>query len=219
MTAEDEAFAETMPFSALLTNAAMHPEASQASRATQRYAVAVSKEWILMGHRDLVARDRSAVPAEIDLAIGSWSGKSQDGVNEEELVTSLESDYQRQLDQAIQAVGLGAPFIFAIIGALFGVVALLQGSWLFGLLLLAVAGGLFYMAKKNQETARDKARQQIGAEGRARYASFGPASRSSRICAAPGRARMRRPILSPTSLNRSIPTSTSSAVRRRREPF
>ncbi len=76
ITAKDEAFAETMPFSALLTNAAMHPEASPASRATQRYAVAVSKEWVLMGHRDLVARDRSAEPAEIDLANGSWSGRA-----------------------------------------------------------------------------------------------------------------------------------------------
>jgi hypothetical protein len=164
MAAEDEAFAETMPFSALLTNAAMHPEASQASRATQRYAVAVSKDWILMGHRDLVARDRAAVPAEIELAIGPWSGKSRDGANEADLVTSLESYYQSQIDQAVQAVGLGAAFIFAIIGALFGVLVLFQGSWLFGLLLLAVAGGLFYMAKKNQETAREKARQQIGAE-------------------------------------------------------
>lgn len=164
MAAEQEAFVETMPFAALLTNAAMHPESSQASRATQRYAVAVSKEWILMGHRDLVARDRAAVPGEVDLAIGSWNGKSRDGANEAELVTSLESHYQRQLDQAVEGIGLGAALIFAIIAALFGVVVLLQGGWLFGLLLLAVAGGLFYMAKSNQETARDKARQQIGAE-------------------------------------------------------
>jgi hypothetical protein len=164
MAAEDEAFAETMPFAALLTNAAMHPEASQASRATQRYAVAVSREWILMGHRDLVAQDRTAVPVEVDLAIGPWSGKSRDGANEAELVTSVEALYRLQQEQAIQGVGLGAAFIFAVIGALFGVVALLQGGWLFGFLLLAVAGGLFYMAKKNQETARDKARQQIGAE-------------------------------------------------------
>ncbi len=164
MAAEDEAFAETMPFTALLTNAAMHPEASQASRATQRYAVAVSKEWILMGHRDLVARDRAAVPPEIDLAIGPWSGKSRDGANEVELVASMESRYRLQQEQAIQGVGLGAAFIFAIIGVLFGIMVLLQGSWLFGFLLLAVAGGLFYMAKKNQETARDKARQQIRAE-------------------------------------------------------
>jgi hypothetical protein len=164
MAAEDEAFAEAVPFSALLTNAAMHPEASQASRATQRYAVAVSKEWILMGHRDLVARDRAAVPTEVELAVGSWRGKSRDGANEAELVTSLESYYSSQLDRAIQAVGLGTPFIFAIIGALFGVVVLLLGSWLFGLLLLAVAGGLFYMAKRNQETVRDKARQQIRGE-------------------------------------------------------
>jgi hypothetical protein len=164
MASEDEAFAETMPFAALLTNAAMHPEASQASRATQRYAVAVSKEWILMGHRDLVARDRGAVPLEVELAIGHWNGKSRDGANEAELMTNLESHYHLQEEQAVQAVGLGAAFIFAIIGGIFGVLALFQGGWLFGFLLLAVAGGLFYMAKKNQETARDKARQQIGAE-------------------------------------------------------
>ncbi len=164
MAAEDEAFAETMPFSALLTNAAMHPEASQASRATQRYAVGVSREWILMGHRDLVARDRAAVPAEVDLSIGPWRGKSRDGANEAELVASQDSYYRLQQEQAIQAVGLGAAFIFAIIGALFGVVALLQKGWLFGFLLLTVAGGLFYMAKKNQAAARDKALQQIGAE-------------------------------------------------------
>jgi len=164
MAAENEAFTETVPFSALLTNAAMHPQASQASRATQRYAVGISKEWILMGHRDLVARDRAAVPAEVDLSIGPWRGTSRDGANEAELVTALESHYRLQQEQAVQAVGLGIAFVFAIIGAIFGVVALLQGGWLFGFLLLAVAGGLFYMAKKNQETAREKARQQIGAE-------------------------------------------------------
>lgn len=164
MAAEDEAFDETMPFAALLTNAAMHPEASHASRATQRYAVAASKEWILMGHRDLVARDRAAVPAEVDVAIGPWAGKSRDGANEAALVTNLESHYRHQEQQAVEAVGLGAALIFAIIGALFGILALSQGSWLLGLLLLAVACGLFYMAKKNQETARNKARQQIGAE-------------------------------------------------------
>jgi hypothetical protein len=164
MAVEEEAFAETVPFAALLTNAAMHPEASQASRATQRYAVALSKDWILMGHRDLVARDRAAVPAEVDLAIGSWNGQSRDGANEVELETSLEAHYRLQVERAVQAVGLGAAFIFAMIGALFGVVVLFQGTRLFGLLLLAVAGGLFYMAKKNQKTARDKARQQIEAE-------------------------------------------------------
>jgi hypothetical protein len=161
MKAEEEAFSETMPFSALLTNAAMNPEASSASRATQRFAVAASKDWIVMAHRDLVARDRAAVPAEVELAIGPWKGKSRDGSNETELADNMTGYFRLWIEQSLSGIKSGALTVFGVISGVVGLIALLNAAWLVALLLLALGIGLFFLDRNNQEKARDAMRGQL----------------------------------------------------------
>ena len=86
---EAVALDEQVSFTQLLTNAAMHPETSHASRATQRFAVALSRHWIKNAHDDLTASIRAEVPLKVDIAIEGWTGETRKGDNEAELLKSL----------------------------------------------------------------------------------------------------------------------------------
>lgn len=80
---------EQVSFTQLLTNAAMHPETSHASRATQRFAVALSRHWIKDAHEDLSATFRAEVPLQVEMTIEGWNGQTRKGDNEAELLSSL----------------------------------------------------------------------------------------------------------------------------------
>ena len=69
--AESSSLQKQTNFAEMLTNSAMYPERSGATRATQRYAVSRCRQWIIAGFQDLVARDRAAVPAQAEIAGGS----------------------------------------------------------------------------------------------------------------------------------------------------
>ena len=71
---EVKALREITNFGAILTNAAMYPEHSGTTRATQRYAVTLSQRWIIDGFSDLVARERAAIPQDVDIRAGAWAG-------------------------------------------------------------------------------------------------------------------------------------------------
>ncbi|WP_315128301.1 hypothetical protein [Comamonas antarctica] len=76
-------------FTQLLTNAAMHPETSHVTRATQRFAIAHSRDWIVDAHADVTAKARMAVPTQIEIAIEDWKGSTAQGDNEAQLLDSL----------------------------------------------------------------------------------------------------------------------------------
>ena len=75
--AESDALKEQTNFAAHLTNAAMYHEHYGASLATRRYAVSRSRQWIVAGFNDLTARDRSRIPADVEIKCGSWSGTTR----------------------------------------------------------------------------------------------------------------------------------------------
>lgn len=97
---------EMVNFTQLLTNAAMHPETSHASRATQRFAIALSRDWIREAHQDLTGSIRSALPQRIEVALNEvqWKGETVSGENEQELVGSLQAHIERQKEQALSKV-------------------------------------------------------------------------------------------------------------------
>ncbi len=157
---ESKALDEHISCTQLLTNAAMHPETSQASRATQRYAIALSRSWIKDAHQDLTASIRSAVPAQVEFAIEDWQGKTRNGENESELVDSLGNHIERRKDTAIAAVKLQLIHWAALV---IGIGFLLTGLPKFQYLPLAIGAGCliwFYSAKTQQR----KARMQIAAD-------------------------------------------------------
>lgn len=154
---ENKALDEQVSFTQLLTNAAMHPETSHASRATQRLAIALSRNWIKDAHLDLTAAMRAAVPATIDLEIEGWQGQTRDGSNEQELVAGLERHIDARRDAAVDALKLKPmDWVALIVGGL-----LILTGLPFQVILLALGGvgiAMFFIAKSKLSKAKEALR-------------------------------------------------------------
>jgi len=169
--AEVDSLKEQTNFAAMLTNSAMYPERSGATRATQRYAVSRSRQWIIAGFQDLVARDRARVPTEAEISSGSWKGTSRDGSNEQQLSGDLRQHYSNRIEQAVAAVVItGGTWAAVIIGGLIGLMITVSsmsppsGGIVVGLLIMAAAGAYFYFQRNNLENVRQRARQALEKE-------------------------------------------------------
>ncbi|WP_231506265.1 hypothetical protein [Paenibacillus sp. UNC451MF] len=144
-------------FTQLLTNFAMHPDVSQASIATQKFSIALSKDWIRQAHDDLTLNNRAAVPKKIDLQIEEWTGSTINGDNEQELVESLTNHIHDRRDKDLAQVrlmlkhwvGLAAGIIFVFMG--FGV------PFLFVFALIGIL--YFFVSKRNLAKTKEKMKQ------------------------------------------------------------
>lgn len=151
-------------FAALLTSAAMHDE-SDATPATRRYAVARSKEWILAGYQDLLVHERGSIPPEVQINIGTWSGSSIDGSNEEALSADLMAHYVRRIEAAVAAVGI-TPLTWALSvgGGALGAWMIIGGGEsmkIFGLVVLMAAAGYFFFRYRDLDKVRTRVRQNL----------------------------------------------------------
>lgn len=106
MTIEQTAFEEHKDFTQLLTDAAMKPESSHASVSTQKFAIALSKDWISSAYNDIVAQNRMNVPYEIEVNVDTFNGKTRDGQNEAELIQSFYSLVDQEKKHACAQYGL-----------------------------------------------------------------------------------------------------------------
>lgn len=106
--ANEKVVEERLDFTQLLTNFSMYPTESNASVATQKLAIALSKEWINHAHDDLTAENRNAVPIDIEIKLDDWTSTSRDGSNEEELISSLQQHIQLKKENALKKNKLGA---------------------------------------------------------------------------------------------------------------
>ncbi|WP_316569119.1 hypothetical protein [Neobacillus sp. YIM B06451] len=144
---------ERVSFTQLLTNFAMHPSVSNASLATQKLAISLSKEWIRQAHDDITAENRSEVPVEVEFAIDQWRGVSRDGSNEAELVQALEKHIEYRKNDAIAKVKLSfmhwASLVAGILFAYMG----FSTPFLFVVALLC--GSYFYFGKRNLQKRKD----------------------------------------------------------------
>jgi hypothetical protein len=158
--AEAEVHQANTNFAAVLTNSAMNPEQLGATRATQRYAVSRSREWVLAAHADLVARDRMKMPRQVELAIGKWKGSSVDGSNEKALVADMKQLYDSLTTAAVAAVTLSPGVWIALaVGILVGVLLMTsKDTILFGLIIVAAAGAFFWWKFKDLDRQRAEVR-------------------------------------------------------------
>ena len=151
-----ESLEATVDFTQLLTNAALHPEASGANRATQRMSIALSKEWIVSAHDTVTAAYRAATPLDVELKFAEWTGSTRDGTNESELVADLARHWLAKQKAAVAKVKLTfGHWIAVVVGAV-----LLFVGWPFpailGLGTLAWVAYIYY--------GLDKRRAAIGAQ-------------------------------------------------------
>jgi hypothetical protein len=145
----------------------MNPEQLGATRATQRYAVSRSREWIMAAHNDLVARDRMEMPRQAELTIASWSGTSADGGNEKVLAADLRRHYDAKVETAVNAVSLTpAAWIVLVAGILIGGLIMTGGGTAIGvgLVLIAAAAAFFFWKFKDLDRQRGEARQTLEKE-------------------------------------------------------
>ncbi|MCS7459628.1 hypothetical protein N0M98_05690 [Paenibacillus doosanensis] len=132
---------ERVDFTQLLTNFAMHPETSYASLATQKFSIALSKEWIRQAHDDLTLDNRAAVPRDIEMSIEHWSGTTQDGTNEHELIESLTRHIHDRRDAELDEMRLGLKHWLGLIA---GVLFLLMSITTPFLLVLGALGVIYF---------------------------------------------------------------------------
>lgn len=145
-------------FTQLLTNAAMHPETSHVTRATQRFAIAHSRDWILDAHSDVTAKARQKVPQRIDLQLEDWSGQTSAGENEAELLASLASHLDQREAEALAGAKLGLKHWGAV--AIGAVLVLMSVSYGMVSLVLGLAAlGWAYLGHRTVQKLRIKIRE------------------------------------------------------------
>ena len=140
-------------FTQLITNAAMHPEIAGATKASQRFAVAMSRDWIVAAHDDLTAKNRAGVPRDIPIKIESWDGKTQAGENETELLESVKSHWVAEEAKRIATIVLSPiNWVALVLGSLVTVYGLWNKSPFLIIVGLAGIGWYFYEKWKLDQT-------------------------------------------------------------------
>ena len=163
MQMEQSAFDEHKDFTQLLTDAAMKPESSHASVSTQKFAIALSKEWISNAYNDVVANNRMKIPHEIGINVDSFNDKTTDGQDENEVIGRFNAQIEKEKNTALSYVKLSGFEQFCLYGgiaiAAIGAVMMLTMATLYLFLgVIAVISGLGmvinHFSKKNKLKAK-----------------------------------------------------------------
>lgn len=86
MQIKQSVFETHKDFTQLLTEAAMHSENAHSSVSTQKFAIALSRDWITDAYNDVIAQNRARIPHEIEINLETFNEKTIDGTNESELI-------------------------------------------------------------------------------------------------------------------------------------
>ncbi len=156
MAIEQTAFEEHKDFTQLLTDAAMKPETSHASVSTQKFAVALSKEWISNAYNDIIAQNRMKIPYEIEINVDNFNDKTVDGRNEGEVLNRFVAQVAQEEQKALSQCVLSGFAKFCLWGGIaigsIGLIMILAKSIFLGLIAMIAGGGLIinhFTKKKN----------------------------------------------------------------------
>lgn len=168
MTVEQTAFETHKDFTQLLTDAAMKPESSHASASTQKFAIALSKEWITNAYSDVTAQNRMKIPNEIEVNVDTFNDKTTDGQNEQELLGKFNSLVDQEKAAALEQLKLTQFDQFCLYGggviAAIGLGMMVAGSMFLGVIAIVAGIGLIlnhFSKKKKIETSRQNIETQF----------------------------------------------------------
>lgn len=160
--AERKSMEEIIDFTQLLTSAAMHADVIKASAATQRLAIALSKDWVVSAYNNVIVKLRDRVPSVFKLDIEGWTGEVHAGDEEAQLCSSAETYFSRVRDNAIDNVQQGkSEMIIPIVLGVASIPCLFMNPAL-GVICLLAAGGFglrWYLNKKKCEQRREEIRK------------------------------------------------------------
>lgn len=168
MAIEQTAFEIHKDFTQLLTDAAMKPESSNASVSTQKFAIALSRDWINNAYNDVIAKNRMKIPHEIEINLESFNEKTTDGQNEDELIEKFCLLIDKEKSNALAQAVLSGFEQFCLWGGVavggIGLVAMVFGQGFLGLIAIVAGIGMVinhYSKKKKVEATRQNLETQF----------------------------------------------------------
>ena len=168
MQVEQTAFETHKDFTQLLTDAAMKPESSHSSVSTQKFAIALSRDWVSNAYNDITSQNRMKIPNEIEINVDTFNDKTTDGQNEGELLAKFGTLVDSEKAKALAQCVLSGFDNFCLYGggtiAVIGVAMLFMGNGFLGLI-AAIAGiGMIinhFSKKKKIEANRENIEQKF----------------------------------------------------------
>lgn len=164
MNIEQTAFDTHKDFTQLLTDAAMKPETSHSSVSTQKFALALSKEWFTNAYNDVIAQNRMKIPNEIEINVENFNAKTKDGQNENQLINSFDALIKSEKNSALEEYVLSAFEKFCLYGGgtitIIGIFMLVTGSTFLGLI-ASIAGAGMMINHFSKKKKNDQYRKQI----------------------------------------------------------
>ena len=146
----------------------MHADVIKASNATQRLAIALSKDWVISAYENTVLKIRQGLVQKFEMEIEGWKGETVDGSEEQALAASslnyfsalrdreIANQQQSRLDIALPII-CGALALISLFSA--------NGTW--ALILGIGAGGLLLRWHLNRKKI-----EKIKLDIRERYAKI-----------------------------------------------
>lgn len=143
MNVEQTAFETHKDFTQLLTDAAMKPESSHASVSTQKFAIALSKDWISDAYNDVTAQNRMKIPNEIEINVDTFNDRTTDGKNEGEMLGRFNALIDMEKNAALAPCVLSGFDKFCLFGGIaIGVIGVVMLFVTFLLGLIAIIAGV-----------------------------------------------------------------------------
>ncbi|MBB1534999.1 hypothetical protein [Leptotrichia sp.] len=150
---EVKAFKSTKNFIQLLTDISMRPNVEKASTATRKFAISLSKDWILDAYNDVIIRNRANVPSVITYDMYSYTGSTRNGENEIEEKENFEKHMQNEKNLRLSEVASDTGNKIAIVIGLAMLIFFLSGNMFLGVIGIIVAF-LGYKKMKEKQAKR-----------------------------------------------------------------
>lgn len=161
MNVEQTAFETHKDFTQLLTDAAMKPETAHSSVSTQKFAFALSRDWVMNAYNDVVAQNRMKIPNEIEINDDTLNDTTVDGQNENELLERFSTLVSSERDAELATCVMSSFEQFCLYGGIavgvIGLVMLLFGNKFLGLIAVIACVGMVlnhFSKKKDIENKR-----------------------------------------------------------------
>lgn len=140
---EQKALEESIDFTSLLTNAAMHADIVKASSATQKLAIALSKDWLIAAYDNVILRIRQGIPDSFHISIDDFKIQVSTGAEEAHLIEQATNHFEKRRDKEIADIVQSKwDIVWPIAAGAAGLIALVSGQAALGLIGLLGAGGL-----------------------------------------------------------------------------
>lgn len=161
MNVEQTAFETHKDFTQLLTDAAMKPETAHSSVSTQKFAFALSRDWVMNAYNDVVAQNRMKIPNEIEINVDTFNDTTVDGQNENELLERFSTLVSSERDAELATCVMSSFEQFCLYGGIavgvIGLVMLLFGNKFLDLIAVIAGVGMVlnhFSKKKDIENKR-----------------------------------------------------------------